>query len=286
VRALNEGLATAMGEYVARMDADDIAFPGRFERQVAFLQGHPDVAVVGTFADTIDEAGLALGSIKPLCRAVTDIDVKWRLLFGNALVHSTVMMRRRNVLAAGNYDVTCEPSEDYDLWSRLGQRHQVVNIPEIHLKYRVHASSVSFVNSPDQSMQSRKISGKNLAQLGIPLAPQELSTLERAYGGGCDFTAEDVIVAASLIPDVYRAFVCKYGISAEGMQSIREWVEMQVMRGTRNCASLIMAQPLSTPLHIAYLKPWRWCSRSNHFLVSRVLKSLSTRVAGALLPGS
>mgnify|MGYP001358427466 CR=1 FL=1 len=139
--SLNEGLAMARGEYIARMDADDISLPERFEKQIAFLEEHPDIAVVGSSILVIDPEGLPLTPcILPPTHEEIDRDLM-KYLMKRRMYHPTMMMRRSVLAAAGGYRKEFA-AEDYDLLLRLVEVCKVANLPEVLLKYREHFSSV------------------------------------------------------------------------------------------------------------------------------------------------
>ncbi len=119
VPTLNEGLALARGEFIARMDADDLALPQRFERQVAYLREHPEVLCMGGAAMEIDAAGRDLVVTR---NPPDDETIQEFLVTGhNRLFHPTVMMRREPVLAVGGYREEMKVGQDLDLWLRLGE---------------------------------------------------------------------------------------------------------------------------------------------------------------------
>jgi glycosyltransferase involved in cell wall biosynthesis len=141
VIALNEMLAMAKGEFVARMDADDISLPERIGRQVAFLREHTDVACVGTSSDRIDAKGRRIGQVR---HQLNDDEVFAGLLRGdNPVLHPSVMMRADAAKGAGGYDTSLMPAEDLDLWLRLSEVGRVSVLPDILIKYRLHSGSVS-----------------------------------------------------------------------------------------------------------------------------------------------
>ena len=137
--ALNLGMQHASGELVARHDHDDLSHPQRLEKQVAYLAAHPGVALLGTRAWLIDEQGKRLGSLD---RPVDEVSIRWYHLLDNPFVHSSVMFRRSVVWEElGGYDAALPSSEDYELWSRVLERHTVANLPERLLHYRLSAVS-------------------------------------------------------------------------------------------------------------------------------------------------
>jgi hypothetical protein len=139
-RSLNLGLELARGRYVARMDADDLCAPERLERQVAFLDAHPEVALVATRARWIDAAGAQIGIIDTPADGET---LRRRLRRNNWIVHGTVMMRAEAVRALGGYDESMERSQDYDLWLRISERHPVAALSEVLYTWRDHGAGVS-----------------------------------------------------------------------------------------------------------------------------------------------
>jgi hypothetical protein len=136
---LNQGLLECRAELVARMDADDVAEPERLRLQVELLTRCPDIAVVGSQLQIIDEAGQSRGYRAYPLRHDEILAAFPRY---NPLAHPSVMFRRTVVVAAGGY-VTDLHNEDYDLWSRLAiDGHRFANLPDALLRYRVHSGAV------------------------------------------------------------------------------------------------------------------------------------------------
>jgi glycosyltransferase involved in cell wall biosynthesis len=148
-QTLNRGLAECRGEYVARMDADDVALPERFARQVEFMDSRPDVGVCGTWFT-------AFGELDGTYRHPEDgEDIKIaHLLRDSAICHPTAFMRRALLQRTGiRYPEGNFPAQDLWLWVRLGFVSKLANIPEALLRYRIHPRQVSGVK---RSAQSRK----------------------------------------------------------------------------------------------------------------------------------
>lgn len=151
VHSLNEGIGVARGLWIARMDADDVAEPHRFERQLMWL-GRTGADICGTwvrFFGTSDTRVLR----HPQC----DAAIKAELLFGAPFAHPSVMMKAalaKQLL----YDPAWERCEDYDLWERAARAGwQMTNIPEVLLQYRQHQSQISNNFSVCQQELSQKI---------------------------------------------------------------------------------------------------------------------------------
>ncbi|BCI71740.1 glycosyl transferase 2 family protein [Sphingomonas sp. S17] len=142
IPSLNLMIAEARGEYIARMDGDDIALAERFARQVAFLDAHPDHGVVGTRVIGITETG----EPRPdwtIDHPVEADAVQAALEAGPLLCHPSVMMRRSLVTMVGGYRAAYRHCEDYDLWLRLDERTRMANLPERLMLYRYSTTQVS-----------------------------------------------------------------------------------------------------------------------------------------------
>ncbi len=141
VATLNELLALARGDLIARMDADDVCLPDRFERQVAFLAAHPQVVCVGGDFEMIDERGRFLITLHV---PQHDADIQREALKGHTTIcHPTSMMRTNALRGIGAYREEYWPTEDLDLWLRLGEVGQLANLREPVLRYRLHGGSIS-----------------------------------------------------------------------------------------------------------------------------------------------
>lgn len=164
---LNAGLHEATGEFIGRMDADDVCVPQRFERQHAFLREHADVVVVGSDFLMIDEDGEALGIGR---HETEDETLRKGLLAGllGEIAHPTSMMRRTAVLRAGGYRKRYETTEDLDLWFRLAEVGRLANIPQVLLQYRQHERSICYSEWHRQKAFVDEIVNDARARNGLP----------------------------------------------------------------------------------------------------------------------
>jgi glycosyltransferase involved in cell wall biosynthesis len=138
--SLNRGLREARGTYVARQDADDISEATRLERQVAFLDDNPKIALLGTAYHRIDENGRRTGERTV---PVDTESARWRLLFLNAFPHTSVMVRRAVLLEVGPYDERYRYAQDYELWSRIAALHDVAGLEDFLVSYRSSSTSMT-----------------------------------------------------------------------------------------------------------------------------------------------
>lgn len=138
--ALNKNFMLAEGEFIARMDADDIASPDRLKHQVEFLMANGEIDLVGTWYEKITNT-VSLG-IKPQQSDYKKL--KFRLFFGNNIAHPTIMFRRK-LIDNGDYYYKKEYTivADYELWTRLAIKYNLDNIKLNLLKYRVHPNQIT-----------------------------------------------------------------------------------------------------------------------------------------------
>lgn len=150
---LNRGIQLARGEYIARMDADDISMSERLQKQVAFMQANPDIAASGTCAIDMNESGRDL-KVRKVVRGEALRRWVW---VPSPLIHPSVILRK-SVVEKFGYDVSLELAEDYGLWIGLhcaGER--LDNLNEVLLRYRVHAQSVTSSNRTIQLLTTYTI---------------------------------------------------------------------------------------------------------------------------------
>ena len=165
VPSLNRGLRVAAGEYVARLDADDVCLPTRLARQVDVLDSEPYVCLVGAWMQAIDDRGRRLGRLEK--RLIDYVDFVYHTLIMRVYVsHPAAMYRRDPVVALGGYDETTGPSEDKDLWRKLVlERYEARIVPETLVLYRLHEEQLSQVRAAHQQQMDNESQDRFLAQL-------------------------------------------------------------------------------------------------------------------------
>jgi glycosyltransferase involved in cell wall biosynthesis len=140
VAALNTGMLEARTGWVARMDADDVAWSDRLAVQLAAARAHPGAAGIASAWRIIDENGRPGDIVRPPTGPAAIADA---LLQRNCLAHPTMLLNRQAVLDAGGYRAAFRQAEDYDLWLRLSERFALHAVPRPLLDYREHALQVS-----------------------------------------------------------------------------------------------------------------------------------------------
>lgn len=141
IDTLNEGIDLAQGEFIARMDADDIAMPHRFEREVNFLEQHPEYVLIGSEADIIDKEGNFLLRLFPVGYDHKEIEA--RIEEKCPFNHPSVMFRKQAVIDAGYYPKKALTFEDHLLWKKMLAVGKVRNLHEVLVQYRFNPESVT-----------------------------------------------------------------------------------------------------------------------------------------------
>lgn len=151
--SLNLGIKRALGQYIARMDADDISSNNRFETQINYLEKNNEVDILGSAAYLIDENDKIFGKAN---KPKSHIEIMWQSLFSTPLIHPTIMGRTA-IFKDNFYDESAKNSEDYELWSRLLFEKKAIlhNLDIPLINYRVH--SKSFTRSLDPKMQHNSL---------------------------------------------------------------------------------------------------------------------------------
>jgi hypothetical protein len=172
---LNFGIVQARGEYIARMDADDISLPERLQEQVEFMDEHPEVGICGTGTELLSEKPR-----KNWQYLVSHDEIHARMLFINAIAHPTVMLRASILRKyALGYDPHVRYAQDYELWSRAITKTRFANLPKILLKYRIHTSQVGSRHYDQQLLMFDRIYRQLLEPLGLECVEGQLALHRR-----------------------------------------------------------------------------------------------------------
>ena len=147
VATLNKGMAICDAEYIARMDADDIADPTRLEQQLSYMRQHPRCVFLGSGREFIDERGQP-GPATSAPPTNSEL-IRWKLLTGNFVAHPSVMLRK-SALEGDLFDLQYRHAEDYAAWLKLSRQGEMGMLSAKLVKVRVHGQSVSFLNKLPQ----------------------------------------------------------------------------------------------------------------------------------------
>lgn len=259
---LNRGISLAKGKYIARQDQDDVCFPLRLQKQVAFLDMNPNVAMVGTSAE------IWVGnkwSNRLLTHPADDASIRFGLLFDNYFVHSSVMIRRSVLEKVGGYseDKSRQPPEDYELWSRVMRSNKVANLPEVLMVYREVPSSMSRVGVTPFMRNLVKISAENIA-----------------WASDCEADSHGVVALSKLFHGDYEAM--PHGVKYSELRLILDKAILRIAKesGVTPQHMMAMSRGMINRLQYRYVD---YCSgglvgRAMHGRIGRFAKSMARRL--------
>jgi len=204
IAALNRGCDLARGAYIARMDADDVSFAHRLQKQVDYMEKHPRTGVVGSWI-CIEKNGSAAGT---WCPPTSPNVLKWTMFFGVCMAHPSVLMRRDVISRLAFYRPDAVHGEDVDLWLRASAITEFGNVPEVLLKYRVWEGSTSQV-----LFQSRREAHVRLLNsfikeyLNVDPPLEAVAGLRRMRVGPFLDDPTQIHLTAALVKELYRKFM-------------------------------------------------------------------------------
>ena len=178
VFTLNQAISLATGDFIARMDADDICYLDRIEQQLNFLLANPSCDVCFCGVRVINHDGVVISED---ARTISDAEITVRLFFSSCFYHPSAMLRR-HVFLNYHYDDNYKYAEDYKLWSELVNDGINIEIfPAVLLKYRVHDKNISLVRQFEQLEISKKIGFCNFIEYCPQLTQEEYECLADSY---------------------------------------------------------------------------------------------------------
>ncbi len=172
VKTFNKGIALAKGKYIARMDADDISLPERFEKQIEFMEKHPKVDICGTWIKTIGHKD----EERELPRSHEEI--KASLLFGTALAHPTILAKR-SLFETFPYQEKYNKAEDYALWTTAIDHYTFSNIQSVLLLYRLHSDQTEQTERATQASVTSGIRSRVLKKFEYDFPARVVDSLNR-----------------------------------------------------------------------------------------------------------
>ena len=236
--SLQIALENSRAEYLARQDQDDVSLPERFAKQVAFLDSHPEVGVLGTGYCVIDEHSQELGGTAAFYADETLSEMAWRLLWTARLVDSSVMFRRRDAVEVGGFNLAYRYAQDYDLWVRLSFEVGVARIPEVLLQFRVHSDNASNRFAEAQQLEVYSILSQSLTRyLPAELTPEDAERIWRVDNLNKSQARVDIMLTVGIIEKTFKAF--SRGLSGRELASVKKAVAEKIIKiAIRNRASL------------------------------------------------
>jgi len=180
--SLNYGLGFARAALIARMDADDLALPGRLQAQFDYMEAHSECILLGSAFDMIDDDGRVTGSA---VNVVHDEVIRWAMLFFNPFLHSGIMFRREVVACCGGYDEEFEVAQDFDLWRRLSSEGRMHNLKEALSRKRFTRESTTGQSSRAQLTYAARTVGEYAAAYAPSIKIEQLVALRNWYIDDC-----------------------------------------------------------------------------------------------------
>lgn len=222
--SLNLGLDAAQGRYIARLDADDVAAPRRLEKQVAFMERHPGVGLLGTAVRLIGPAGNSGGMwVLPQ----EDLQIRWRSLLANPFMHPSVLIRSEILVQNGlQYDERFRISQDYDLWTRLLRHTRGANLGEPLVSYRVHKAGLTGSHRDTLIRESSEISRRTIDDYlpDFRIGDDEVRALKVLFAVGqsaLETTPSQRSKLAWIYLEMYRAFESRY-VKGKDLRQLRQ----------------------------------------------------------------
>jgi glycosyltransferase involved in cell wall biosynthesis len=178
IATLNRGLQMARGEYVARMDADDISLPRRLERQLEYMERHPDVSVISSYYRYMDSNGRPFRTVKG---DVKDCHISFRMYVEgyNPVCHPAAMFRIKMIREQGGYNREFAHAEDGALWFRLNSEGMKFgNVPRVLFLYRSHSQQITQTRTAEQAESHFRAYAQSLSRyLGEPIEIEDVVRL-------------------------------------------------------------------------------------------------------------
>jgi len=235
--SLNIGINRSKGKYIVRLDADDICFPNRIEKQVNFLERNPDIDLVGSSATIIDSGDRRWGIQR---MPGSDTEIRWASLFKSPFIHPSVTIRREIAEEFTDlYDPNFVPTEDYELWIRVLKNHKAANISEPLLYYRVHSKGATATANEKIKENSKIISinaFKNFLSQALNIfSPLELNQVQELLFSGTRGYKSFGEKRTQLINNylsIWDLFMKEYSIIPEQKQRIQDQVIIKVCQLT------------------------------------------------------
>ncbi len=275
IASLNRGIQTARGQYIARMDADDLCRPDRFQLQVDYLDQHPEIALLGGSVTTMDECK------KPLAPRVmfpaTHAQI-WRSIGRRHWVfcHPAVMYRREAAIEVGLYNRDFAHAEDTEFFARLMTRYHAANLPDVLLNYRLSRGAVSFAKK-DHGQINRELVAKIIDhwQPGEPFVP----TPEERRAADQAIEASSRRISPAKAEAFYQRRIGREFLRGRNWQSARRHYLAAARSDPWNY--IAYAGAVSAPLHIGGA-PKPVCSAVNQLAINRSGNASATQSKPAL----
>ncbi|WP_290698658.1 glycosyltransferase family 2 protein [Lacinutrix sp.] len=222
----NEGIVLTETEYIALLDADDIALPTRFEKQISFLKNNPDYGVCGTWFTFFGDK-----ENKTIKHEETHDRMKIQMLNNCCIGNPTVLFKKSH-LGELRFENEYVPAEDYGLWSQLIAKTKFYNIPESLLKYRWHPNNISQTKAENLKKSEVIIKKKQLLNLGISFNDANIDSYLKAVNLTRGLTKDEII---KTIEASKKIIVLNAEKKVYNQELFIEHIDKVMIRTIRNC---------------------------------------------------
>jgi len=223
---LNIGLREAKGEYIARMDADDIALPERLKMEKEYLDNNQEIVCVGGGTTIIDQQNKITGSKHPL----TDPELlRFFMTIKNQITHSTVMFKKNLIIKEGGYDENFKHVQDYALWSKLLRKgYKINNIKSKVLLYRFHQKSITQdIKTKDTAYNLvKEITKINLGQY-ISINEKALAKFFQSYHRHEIKDLADLFEIRKTYSELEKSYINKEKPSIDNTKIIKQYIKLE-----------------------------------------------------------
>ena len=240
-KSLNIGLAAATGKYIARMDADDISLPQRFQIQFDFMEQHPDIDICGSWMETF-------GSKKEIIKVpLSHEDIRDNTFFSCAIMHPSIVFKHSLNL---RYSSEFPRAEDYDLWCKKINKWKFANIPEVLMLYRIHENQIGEAHRSEQDNNANDIQIRNIKDIGINLGEREKQIyLEIIRGVFKPKNKRELLLTAKMLDEILVSGI-KHGYKQLFQDRITNFIKDLQEHGIQNKAT-------SLKLYFTIFRKWK-----------------------------
>lgn len=275
--SLNKGLARANGEYIARFDGDDIATLNRLQKQLDFMEAHPEIGMLAGNVIRIDSQGNFLYGGKPMHdHHAPHGYLKWLLLWINRIDHNTVMFRHA-VLREHDlqYDPAYNTAEDHEMWARLAHTTRLYRAQEIMGYRRLNPAGVSLNRRAEQlSIQFKVVQRENNLLMGYPVNPAILHTFFKIVQPDYERPLSPLpMQTAAFLLESHRAYLAQHQLSPEEQSLIHGELIGYLIRNARFASTENRFKALGALWYLQSLSKREFFSVNNFKFILNILFS-------------
>jgi glycosyltransferase involved in cell wall biosynthesis len=196
IASLNIGLEICQGQYIVRMDQDDISLPGRIRKQVEFLDANPSVGLLGSW---FEDFGEHIES-RFVHYDTEDEQIRLRLLYQTHISHPTAVMRSSVIKQHQiRFDPEFVHGEDYNCWVNFSRHCKLANIPEVLVRKRDHPSNITNKYAEVMHATCTKVKRKQFDWMGAPISPEEADLYTRFADPEWNLNTEEMNQVLSIL---------------------------------------------------------------------------------------